>query len=165
VTAFLAKLIEIILKTLSIPESLSVPLISGLFEITQGSQMTSQVQDAPLMQLAIITSFILAFSGFSVQAQVASILAQTDIRFKPFFFARILQGLFASFFTVILWKTIYERFYNPEQPSHAIPVFLFEEGSWLHSCYHLISQFGPIITLSFLCLYIVILARRLYVHK
>jgi sporulation integral membrane protein YlbJ len=165
VTAFLAKLIEIILKTLSIPESLSVPLISGLFEITQGSQMTSQVQDASLMQLAIITSFILAFSGFSVQAQVASILAQTDIRFKPFFFARILQGLFASFFTVILWKMIYERFYNPEQPSHAIPVFLFEEGSWLHSCYHLISQFGPIITLFFLCLYIVILARRLYVQK
>jgi sporulation integral membrane protein YlbJ len=165
VTAFLAKLIEIILKTLSLPESLSVPLISGLFEITQGSQMTSQVQDASLMQLAIITSFILAFSGFSVQAQVASILAQTDIRFKPFFFARILQGLFASFFTVILWKMIYERFYNPEQPSHAIPVFLFEEGSWLHSCYQLISQIGPIITLFFLCLYIVILARRLYVQK
>jgi sporulation integral membrane protein YlbJ len=165
VTAFLAKLIEIILKTLSIPESLSVPLISGLFEITQGSQMTSQVQDASLMQLAIITSFILAFSGFSVQAQVASILAQTDIRFKPFFFARILQGLFASFFTLILWKMIYERFYNPEQPSHAIPVFLFEEGSWLHSCYHLISQFGPIFTLFFLSLYIVILAKRLYVQK
>jgi sporulation integral membrane protein YlbJ len=165
VTAFLAKLIEIILKTLSLPESLSVPLISGLFEITQGSQMTSQVQDASLMQLAIITSFILAFSGFSVQAQVASILAQTDIRFKPFFFARILQGLFASFFTVILWKMIYERFYNPEQPSHAIPVFLFEEGSWLHSCYQLISQIGPMITLLFLCLYIVILARRLYVQK
>lgn len=165
VTAFLAKIIEIILQTLSIPESLSVPLISGLFEITQGSQMTSQVQDASLMQLAVITSFILAFSGFSVQAQVASILAQTDIRFKPFFFARILQGLFASFFTVILWKTIYERFYNPEQPSHAIPVFILEEGSWLHSCYHLISQFGPIITLSFLCLYIVILAKRLIVQK
>lgn len=165
ITAFLAKIIEIILKTLSIPESLSVPLISGLFEITQGSQMTSQIQDASLMQLAVITSFILAFSGFSVQAQVASILAQTDIRFQPFFFARILHGLFASFFTVILWKSIYERFYNPEQPSHAIPVSILEDGSWLHRCYHFISDFGPIITLSFLSLYIVILARRLYSHK
>jgi sporulation integral membrane protein YlbJ len=165
ITAFLAKIIEYILKTISIPESLSVPLISGLFEITQGSQMTSQVQDASLMQLAIITSFILAFSGFSVQAQVASILAQTDIRFQPFFIARILHGLFASFFTIVFWKTVYERFYNIEQPSNAIPVSFLEEGSWLHSSYHFINQFGPIITLFFLCLYIMILAKRLYSQR
>lgn len=164
ITAFLAKIIEYILKTLAIPESLSVPLISGLFEITQGSQMTSQVQGVSLMQMTIITSFILAFSGFSVQAQVASILAQTDIRFQPFFFARILQGFFASFFTIVLWKTVYEHFYNQEQPSHAIPVFFIEESSWLQSIYQYINSSGPIITLSFLSLYIVILARRLYIQ-
>jgi sporulation integral membrane protein YlbJ len=162
ITAFLANIIEYILKTLSIPESLSVPLISGLFEITQGSQMTSQVQSVTLMQMAIITSFILAFSGFSVQAQVASILAQTDIRFQPFFIARVLQGIFASIFTFVMWKPVYERFYNPEQPSHAIPVALLEDNSWWQNFYQFLTSSGPIITISFLCLYIFILAKRLY---
>jgi sporulation integral membrane protein YlbJ len=165
ITAFLANVIEYILKTLSIPESLSVPLISGLFEITQGSQMTSQVEDVTLMQMAIITSFILAFSGFSVQAQVASILAQTDIRFQPFFIARILQGIFASIFTIVLWKSVYERFYNPEQPSHAIPVALLEDHSWWQSFYQFLTTSGPIITLIFLSLYIIILARRMYLER
>jgi sporulation integral membrane protein YlbJ len=165
ITSFLAKIVKFILNTLSIPETLSIPLISGLFEITQGSQMTSQVQDASLMQLAVITSFILAFSGFSVQAQVASILAQTDIRFQPFFIARIFHGFFASIFTVLLWEVVYERSNKLEQPSHAIPVSIFSDDSWLNSWYHYISTFGPIITLGFLCLYIFILARRLYFLK
>jgi sporulation integral membrane protein YlbJ len=163
ITAFLANIIEFILKILSIPESLSVPLISGLFEITQGSQLTSQVQDGSLMQLAIITSFILAFSGFSVQAQVASILAQTDIRFQPFFIARILHGIFASFFTLVFWGSLYERFNKIDQPSHAVPVAFYGEGSWLHSCFHFISQYGPLITLISLVIYILILTKRLYV--
>lgn len=165
VTAFLAKIIEYVLKTFSIIESLSVPLISGLFEITQGSQMTSQIQEAPLMQLAIITSFILAFSGFSVQAQVASILAQTDIRFQPFFFARILHGIFASLLTIVFWKTVYERFYYIDNPSNAIPVSFFEDGSLLHTSYHFISQFGPFITITALCIYIIIYAKRAFIQK
>lgn len=162
ITAFLARIIELILKALSIPDSLSVPLISGLFEITQGSQMTSQVQDASLLQLTIITSFILAFSGFSVQAQVASILAQTDIRFQPFFIARILHGIFSSLLTVILWKSVYKRFYNFEQPSHAIPVSFIKEDSILHNFLPTMSHFGPLITIGALCIYTIILTKRIY---
>ncbi len=105
---------------------LSIPFISGLFEITLGSQLTSQVQEATFLQQAMMTSFILGFSGFSIQAQVASILAQTDIRFKPFFFARIIHGLLAFTFTFLLWKPIYIRFYSTEQPSNAIPVGFFD---------------------------------------
>ena len=47
--------------------------------------MISQITETPLLQQAMVTSFILAFSGLSIQAQVASILAETDIRFKPYF--------------------------------------------------------------------------------
>lgn len=165
ITAFLAKIIEYILKTLSISGSLSVPLISGLFEITQGSQMTSQVQDASLLQLTIITSFILAFSGFSVQAQVASILAQTDIRFQPFFLARILHGIFSSLLTVVLWKTVYERFYNIEQPSHAIPVSIFVEDSFLQNIFTYMTHFGPLMTIGALCIYTIILTRRIFINQ
>ena len=136
---------------------LSIPFISGLFEITMGSDLTSRVGDATLLQQAIITSFILGFSGFSVQAQVASILAQSDIRFKPFFFARIAQGIFASSFAFILWKPIYVRFYQTEQPSNAIPVSFFEEGTWMHTLYHKIIELGPIITIISLSLYVLLL--------
>ncbi|MBU8877700.1 sporulation integral membrane protein YlbJ [Bacillus sp. FJAT-29790] len=161
ITALLAKLIEMILAALHFPVELSIPFISGLFEITLGSQMTSQVQQATLMQQTVITSFILAFSGFSVQAQAASILAQTDIDFKPFFFARILHGIFAAVYVYFLWGPIFERFYNTEQPSNAIPVGFFEDGSWVQKCYIIMIDSGPLITIFALFIYTILLARRL----
>lgn len=159
-TTFLAHTVEFILTLFTLPDTLSIPFISGLFEITLGSQLTSQVQDATLMHQAIITSFILAFSGFSVQAQVASILAQTDIRFQPFFIARIFHGVFASLFAFLLWEPVYEKFYHNEQPSNAIPVFLFEQSSWFYDLYSMMVKFGPIVTISALTLYTLILFSR-----
>ncbi len=161
ITAMLAKSVEVLFSSLSFPEVLSIPFISGLFEITLGSQLTSQIQDATLLQKAMITSFILAFSGFSVQAQVASILAQTDIRFKPFFIARIIQGIFASLFAFILWKPIYIRFNSNEQPSNALPVSFFGDGSWANHFYHKMIELGPLITICSLFVYILILFSRL----
>ncbi|CAH2713378.1 Sporulation integral membrane protein YlbJ [Neobacillus rhizosphaerae] len=161
ITATLAKTVEVLLSSISFPEMLSIPFISGLFEITLGSQLTSQVQDATLLQKAMITSFILAFSGFSVQAQVASILAQTDIRFKPFFIARIFHGMFASLFALLLWKPVYLGFHSKEQPSNALPVGFFEEGSWANHFYHKMIETGPIITIFSLLVYVVILFYRL----
>ena len=104
ITLILAKLIGSVFTIFHLPSALSVPTIAGLFEITLGNQMTSKVQEASLMHKAIIASFILGFSGFSVQAQVASILAQTDIRFRPFFLARVLHGFVSGVLTFILWK-------------------------------------------------------------
>lgn len=161
ITAFLAKGLEAVLSIFSLTTELSIPFISGLFEITLGSQMTSQVQQATLMQQVIIVSFILAFSGFSVQAQVASILAQTDINFKPFFFARILHGFAAAFYAYILWQPIYERFYNTEQPSNAIPVGFFEKYSFFGKLFDGIAASGPLITILALSVYTFMLARRL----
>ncbi|WP_062231599.1 sporulation integral membrane protein YlbJ [Fictibacillus sp. FJAT-27399] len=108
ITPVFAHLLEKCLSILSISGVLSYPLITGLFEITLGSKLASE-STSMLLQQCIIVSFILAFSGFSVQAQVASIIADTDIRFKPFFFARLLHGLYASvlaalFFPLFLYS-------------------------------------------------------------
>ncbi|MDR6124300.1 sporulation integral membrane protein YlbJ [Bacillus sp. SLBN-46] len=165
ITATLAKAVEVILSSISFPEMLSIPFISGLFEITLGSQLTSQVQDATLLQKAMMTSFILGFSGFSVQAQVASILAQTDIRFQPFFIARILQGIFASLFALILWKPIYVRFNSNEQPSNALPVSFFGQGSWADHFYHKMIEIGPLITILSLMVYVLLLFAKLKNQK
>jgi sporulation integral membrane protein YlbJ len=161
ITAALGKSVEMGLSFLSFPEMLSIPFISGIFEITLGSDLTSRVEAATLLQQAMITSFILAFSGLSVQAQVASILAQTDIRFQPFFIARIMHGIFASLLAFILWKPIYLRFSSYDQPSNAIPVGFFKDGSWSNHFYHKMLELGPLITIFSLLVYVFILFHRL----
>jgi sporulation integral membrane protein YlbJ len=106
VAELLSKLISYIFILFSLSETLSLPLIKGIFEITLGSNLTSLAQSSVLQQAAI-TSFILAFSGFSVQAQVASILADTDIKFKPFFIARIIHGFLSAFICVLVFPYLY----------------------------------------------------------
>lgn len=161
ITSFLAKIIETLLSSLSFPKSLSIPLISGLFEITLGSKMTSQAQSASLLQQVMITSFILGFSGFSVQAQVASILAQTDIRFKPFFLARIIHGIMASLFAFLLWKPFSKSIYQAEHRAAVIPVSFVNHSSWLEDIYRFTCQTGPIITIFALSFYVLMLTNQL----
>lgn len=160
ITALLGKGIEMLLTSLSFPTLLSIPLISGIFEITLGSQLTSQVDTATLLQQVMVTSFILAFSGFSVQAQVASILAQTDIRFKPFFTARIIHGFLASFFAFLLWKPFSDRFLSANSPMSAIPASAIKDETWLQTLYHTTVQSGPLITILALFLYVLVLSYR-----
>lgn len=163
ITAMLAKAVEIVLSSIDFPDALSIPFISGLFEITLGSQLSSSVENADLLEKVMVTSFILGFSGFSVQAQVASILAQTDIRFKPFFIARIFQGVFASIFTLILWKPLYIQF-NMEQPSNALPASLLTGGQMNHF-YQNVIEAGPFITIFSLSLYVLFLSFQIKAQK
>ncbi|RFU71158.1 sporulation integral membrane protein YlbJ [Peribacillus saganii] len=160
ITGLLAKGVEYVLVLLGFPDVLSIPLISGMFEITLGSQMTSGVQEATLMQQAIITSFILAFCGFSVQAQVASILSETDIRFYPFFFARIAHGFLAGFITFVLWNPVYEGMHMFGRPSNSYPVSAGQDAGWETTLYHAATNAGPLITIGFLVIYIILYAAR-----
>lgn len=162
ITTFLSLFVTIILAFFQIPKELSLPLLSGIFEITLGSQMASQTGAATLFQQVIVTSFILAFSGFSVQAQVASILAETDISFKPFFIARLFHGVFAAIFTVLLWKPLYVNQQILEKGSNAIPVFLQAETYLIfeHS-WNLLLTYGPLVTLISLMAYVILTLKKL----
>lgn len=162
ITTFLSLFVTIILAFFQIPKELSLPLLSGIFEITLGSQMASQTGAATLFQQVIVTSFILAFSGFSVQAQVASILAETDISFKPFFIARLFHGVFAAIFTVLLWKPLYVNQQILEKGSNAIPVFLQAETYLIfeHS-WNLLLTYGPLVTLISLMAYVILTFKKL----
>jgi sporulation integral membrane protein YlbJ len=158
VTQWLAYFFQYILQIFQLPKELSVPLIAGLFEITLGSQMTSQVTEASLLEKVVVTSFILAFGGFSVQAQVASILADANIRFQPFFIARIFHGFFAAFFAYVLWKPLYIHFHSFENDLNAIPVFLpIVPAEWMIRYWELLNKHGPLFTLSSLACYVMIL--------
>lgn len=160
ITSFLASIIGNLLLSIHFPTSLSIPYIAGLFEITLGSKLLSEVVHSTLLQQVVITSFILGFSGFSIQAQVASILAQTDIRFKPFFIARIMHGFIAATITYFIWKPIYLRFFHPEKQTN-LPVFLnVLKHHHLEGIYRWGIHYGPLITIGALLLYIILYYKR-----
>ncbi|QOJ83365.1 dipicolinic acid transporter SpoVV [Bacillus subtilis] len=147
------------LTLFQLPTQLDIPLLSGMFEITLGSKLVSET-DVSLLQKAIIVSFILGFSGFSVQAQVAGILSETDIRFKPFFIARLLQGVYAAVFVMLLWKPLYTAWHDPYQY-----VFKSLNSSDMSTAFingwNLLVQIGPAVTLCALFTYIIIFSYRL----
>lgn len=160
ITSLLSEFIKVAMNFFHLPEVLSLPLISGFFEITLGSKLTSQAQEASLMHQAVITSFILAFSGFSVQAQVASILAQTDIRFKPFFIARIFHGFFAGFYAFLLWRPLSGIIQNDAEPTFLSPSLSLGKDPWFLSTFYLLKDIGPVFTIAALIVYIIILSKR-----
>ncbi|MFQ3545860.1 sporulation integral membrane protein YlbJ [Halobacillus rhizosphaerae] len=99
------------LQFTALPASFHIPLIAGLLEMTTGIGAVTSTNNSLLAQL-ILVSFILGFHGLSIQAQIASILADSDIRFKPYAFARLAHGAIAAMLMVILY-----HFYGP---SHAL---------------------------------------------
>ncbi|MFN2746106.1 MULTISPECIES: sporulation integral membrane protein YlbJ [Bacillus] len=157
ITDILSKGTRMILTALQFPAAFDKPLLSGVFEITLGSKLVSAT-DASLLEKAVIVSFILGFSGFCVQAQVAGILAETDIRFKPFFIARFLQGIYAAVFVLILWKPLYTSFHTPAEPVFS----LIPDGkteSFLAQMLSTMAEAGPLLTIGTLLLYVILYAK------
>lgn len=145
-----ASFLGIFLAILHIPVELSEALFSGMFEITLGSRLASEA-NASLFFQVMITSFILAFNGFSVHAQVASILAQAKIRFQPFFFARFLHGLFAMFFTFLLWNPLFAS----KTPGDTMTVFFHNDTIQTFSTgWNYLLTIGPFVTLFVLFYFI-----------
>ena len=156
ITDYIALITGGIFSLLKLPVQLGSPFISGLFEMTIGSQLVSELDGVSLLQQALVVSFMLAFGGFSIQAQVASILAQSDLRFIPFFFARIMQGIFAAIITLFLWQPIYVDRLSRE----SMPVWLmFSEQSYIIR-EDVFVTIGPPLTISVLFVYTWIYARR-----
>jgi sporulation integral membrane protein YlbJ len=122
VTKFLSAAIGILLLPLGVPETLFPAIISGFFEITLGAQLASLAPSEISMTWKIaITSGFLAWSGMSVHSQVASILSNTDIRYKPFMWAKLTQGVIAALLTLLLWDPV-ERWVS----ASTIPAFIIK---------------------------------------
>ncbi|CDQ40224.1 MULTISPECIES: sporulation integral membrane protein YlbJ [Virgibacillus] len=148
---------EQLLQLFSMSPDFALPLLSGLFEITIGAQSISHVNDTLLIQ-AILVSFILGFNGFSVQAQVASVLAKTDIRFAPYFFARILHGVIASILTIILYKPLYLD--KQAFDTNDIPVSISTSDSLWVTILNQLAEIGPMVTILSLCAALIIAYRK-----
>lgn len=102
ITGRLAELLGLILLPLGFSPELMPALASGFFEMTIGSKMASE-SAAPLAQQVAAVGLILAWSGLSVHAQVASMISETDIRMLPFICSRIIHAALAVFYTIFIF--------------------------------------------------------------
>jgi len=98
-------------------------LVSGLFEITIGTQLASQAP-APLTQQLIAASTIIAWSGISVHAQVAAMIQETDLNIIPYLVARVIHASLAGVVTAVLMLGPGSGFLASYT---ALPVFLIRQ--------------------------------------
>lgn len=77
-------------------------IISGMLEITNGLHHINLLNCLPQTKGLIITA-ILSFGGFSVHAQIMSILSEINIKYLPFLFARIIHVIIASLIYMLIF--------------------------------------------------------------
>lgn len=123
-----------VLTVLQITPQLSTALSAGLFEMTLGAQAASQCPAALLEQLMII-SFILGWSGLSIQAQVSSILAEQNISSRLYCLCRPIQGLLAALYIpmlIVLFPGMLSA--HTIQPDTLLINPVFQYPLWLFPC-------------------------------
>src|SRR5690625_677016 len=153
----LHSLLRPILHLLQLPSEIIQPLSTGLFEISIGTEMIAALHNIPIiMQLAVI-SFLLGFNGISIQAQVASIIANTDIQFHPYFFARILHATTAAALTVSLFPFFFPI--NIKQKDLQTVIALKDTS---YPWFDFFVFFGPTFTIGSIFVALCILLFRLY---
>lgn len=160
ITQFLSAIITVLLAPFDLPPQFSKALISGLFEVTLGSQATSEVPgQVALMWKAAIASAVISWGGLSVHAQVASILASTDIRVAPYMLARFLHAILAAILTLIFWGPLTRM---TEGITASKPVFqVYDQPRIVHAWSDSLSHNGLTATLIF----IVLVAISLFMYR
>ncbi|MWC30119.1 sporulation integral membrane protein YlbJ [Paenibacillus sp. MMS18-CY102] len=87
---------------IGLPKQLTDAAVFGLFEVTLGARAAGAANTGLLHQAAIAV-WVLSWAGLSVHAQIASLLSQTDMRYRPFLMARALHSLLAVALVYALW--------------------------------------------------------------
>ena len=110
----------------------------GLFEITLGSRIIAATSDPVFIKLLAI-SIVIGFSGFSIIAQVMSIVAGLPVRLWFYLLSRLIQLTLSGLITWIGYVVVIE----PMQivPSLAIPAYriLYSFDAWYMSICSLIA--------------------------
>ncbi|BAF59930.1 Uncharacterized protein conserved in bacteria [Pelotomaculum thermopropionicum SI] len=94
----LAACLGVVLLPLGFSPEILPAIGSGIFEMTIGSKLASEAA-VPLDQQVAAVGIILAWSGLSVHAQAASMIAGTDIRMYPFILSRLAHASLAGLYT------------------------------------------------------------------
>ena len=80
--------------------------ISGIVELTNGVSLVSNIHFKSISINIILCAFLLGFGGISVLLQVVSIVSKNKISIKKYIYGKLLQGIFAAFYTFIALEFI-----------------------------------------------------------
>lgn len=101
-TSGILNLFANILSNFGIPNNISLSVISGIIELTNGVNLTALIATSNYTLSLLLTSFLLGFGGISVLLQVYSIIVKENISIKPYLLGKLLQCIFSVIFTFIL---------------------------------------------------------------
>ena len=76
-------------------------LLTGLIEITTGLKCLS-ILNLSKIKAAMLATFFISFGGFSIHAQVMSILSKYDINYYIYLIARVLHGAISSLLVYLM---------------------------------------------------------------
>lgn len=86
--------------------------IAGMLELTTGCKHISTIK-MDLIYKILIINFLIGWSGFSIHSQALSFINNTDINSFLYIFAKFLHGIFASFYSLILYRLKYKNRIEP----------------------------------------------------
>ncbi|MCT4606388.1 MAG: sporulation integral membrane protein YlbJ [Marinisporobacter sp.] len=91
-------------------------LVSGIFEMTMGCKLLSEIDGISFIKQAVLTTMIISWSGFSIHAQAASLISKTDLSTGTYIISKFLHALFSGIFifiTVPMTHTIFKHITTP----------------------------------------------------
>lgn len=94
----LAGMLSVLFSPLGMDAKTMEGILSGLLEITAGSDMICRAEAAPYLKLPAL-SFVIGWAGLSVHLQVTSIISGINVRMLPYLPAKFLQGVIAALYT------------------------------------------------------------------
>ena len=102
-------------------------MLSGVMEFVTGTVKVSGL-DITMAQKLVMTSVIVGFAGFSVHAQVMSVIAKYELSLVPYIAGKALHGLLAGLYMFIyLWlNPITEAVFKPSMSLSFTAVSAFE---------------------------------------
>lgn len=91
-----------LLQIFKIPSFFSMSVLTGFIEVTNGIFYVVSASSVNIYFKIIMCAFLLGFGGFSVLLQVLSITSKAKISIKPYVLGKLLQALFAAFYTFLI---------------------------------------------------------------
>lgn len=96
-----------LLARLALPGEMATAFINGLFEVTLGARAAGAEGSVHgLVHRTAMAGFVLSWAGLSVHAQIVSLLAETDLSYRPFVRARLLHGILTFVLVYALWSPL-----------------------------------------------------------
>lgn len=153
IAGLFSNMLASLLGLVNLNRDLAPAFFSGLFEIDLGCQLAGIQEHVSMEHKLIAVSAIIAWSGLSVHAQVASIISPTDISIVPYTLARILHAVLAAFYCALLLGPL--GVVIPLR-GEAIPVFMQSPaGGGISYWYEMFISGSSRVLLILLCLLVV----------